>query len=301
MATVQPLELATFPTAAPEGAMPQTPPFVKDLTVELLAGDVRLPSFPDIVVRLQRILEDPTTQPEQIARVIAADAALAARILRLANSAFLNPTTAPVTDLRHAVTRLGQQLVRCTAVAFALHQMKFGGRSVELRPKLQAIWRVGMLVAAISHVIARETRAANPDEAMLTGLMHNIGRLYITVHTPTGEMPNERVAVTPDVMNEWHPRCAASILKLWKFPSTIITAVANQTMVERPPGIAIGLTNVLMAAVALVPAVFRRDQVDEVFQNSPAFGALGLDLDDCRRILVASAQPIRSLQTALHN
>ena len=278
---------------------PLPPRFVHDLTVELMTGDVRLPSFPDIVVRLQRVLDDPTTSPAQIAYIIRADAALAARILRLANSTFMNPSGSAVTDLNIAITRLGHQLVRCTAVAFALQQMKFGGRSAELRPKLQALWRVGMLVAAIAYVIARESRAARPEEAMLTGLMHNIGRLYITVNSPGGGADGERTEIPAEVMDEWHPRMAASILKHWKFPAPIVTAVGNQTTMERPPGISIGLSNVLIAAIALVPSVFRRELVDEIATTIPAFQDLGLTADDCRRVMTASAQPIRSLQAAL--
>jgi HD-like signal output (HDOD) protein len=287
--------------ATQAGPTTAAPPFVHDLTLELLTGDVRLPSFPDIVIQLQRILDDPATAPAQIARVIGADAALAARILRLANSAFMNPSDRQVTDLRQAISRLGHQLVRCTAVAFSLQQMKFGGRSSELRPKLQALWRVGMLVASIAYVIARESRAANPEEAMLTGLMHNIGRLYITVNSPGGAGDGARTPVTPEVMNEWHPRIAASILKQWKFPAAIATAVGNQTMMERPPGVAVGLSNVLIAAVALVPSVFRRELVDDTVAAVPAFRDLGLDTEDCNRILTTSAEPIRSLQAALHN
>ncbi len=293
MAVVQVLELEMPPAA------PAPPRFVQDLTVELLAGDVRLPSFPDIVVRLQRVLDDPATSPAQIAYIIGADAALAARILRLANSAFMNPSGKVVTDLNFAITRLGHQLVRCTAVAFALQQMKFGGRSSELRPKLQAIWRVGMLVAAIAYIVARESRAARPEEAMLTGLMHNIGRLYITVNSTGGGGEGERTEIPTEVMDEWHPRMAASILKQWKFPAPIVTAVGNQTTMERAPGIAIGLSNVLIAAIALVPSVFKRALVDEIATTVPAFQDLGLTADDCRRILTASAQPIRALQAAL--
>ena len=236
----------------------------------------------------------PPTRPNAFGQID-----LAARILRLANSTFMNPSGSAVTDLNIAITRLGHQLVRCTAVAFALQQMKFGGRSAELRPKLQALWRVGMLVAAIAYVIARESRAARPEEAMLTGLMHNIGRLYITVNSPGGGADGERTEIPAEVMDEWHPRMAASILKHWKFPAPIVTAVGNQTTMERPPGISIGLSNVLIAAIALVPSVFRRELVDEIATTIPAFQDLGLTADDCRRVMTASAQPIRSLQAAL--
>src|SRR5229473_7440292 len=81
--------------------------FLKELSAELASGDLRLPSFPDIAQRVQQALEDPRATPAQVARVIGIDAALAVRILRLANSAFLNPSAKPITALQQAVKRLG--------------------------------------------------------------------------------------------------------------------------------------------------------------------------------------------------
>ena len=69
--------------------------FLKELSAELASGDLRLPSFPDIAQRVQQAVEDPRATPAQVARVIGSDAALAVRILRLANSAFLNPSAKP--------------------------------------------------------------------------------------------------------------------------------------------------------------------------------------------------------------
>ncbi len=151
--------------------------FVRRLARELAAGDIRLPSFPDMAVRVQQVLENPGATPARVALVVGSDAALAARILRLANSAFLNPSATRIKDLQLALTRLGHQLVRCTAISFALQQLQFGSRDAQLRPQLQALWRDGALVASIAYVLARETHAANPDEALVTGLMHNIAQL----------------------------------------------------------------------------------------------------------------------------
>ncbi len=139
--------------------------------------------------------------------VVGSEAALAARILRLANSAFLNPTGEPVNDLRIALTRLGVQLTRCTAVSFALQQMKLGGGDAALRPELQELWRSGALVASIAYVLARESRAANPDEALVAGLMHNIGKLYITVSAPRGQSAAGGEAWA-EAVREWHPAIA---------------------------------------------------------------------------------------------
>ena len=85
---------------------------LRKLASEVAAGEVRLPSLPGIAVRVQQVLEDPRAARTRVAQVIGADAALAARILRLANSSFFNPSDAAITDLRHALTRLGNQMIR---------------------------------------------------------------------------------------------------------------------------------------------------------------------------------------------
>ena len=65
----------------------------------------------------------PRATPAQVARVIGIDAAVAARSLQLSNSAGRIPSGKPITELQQAVDCLGQHLVRCAAVSFALQQM----------------------------------------------------------------------------------------------------------------------------------------------------------------------------------
>jgi HD-like signal output (HDOD) protein len=247
---------------------------------------------------VQKVLEDSRVEPAQIAQIIAADAALAARILRLANSAFMNPSGYQVKDLKRAIAQLGHQLVRCSAVSFALRQMELDGGNAELRSRLQEFWRKGMLVASIAYVLARETRGASPDEALVTGLMHNIGRLYITVSFPD-EPRDSGDDAWADVVNEWHPRIAHAILKHWGFPTQIVAAVGAQNSWERETQGGDALTDILIAATALVPCVFSREYLDDTVTAVPPFRRLGLDAARCQRLMADSAQQIRSLQAAL--
>ena len=272
--------------------------FLKELSAELASGDVRLPSFPAIAERVQRALEDPRATPVQVARVIGIDAALAVRVLRLANSAFLNPSAKPITELQQAVNRLGHQLVRCTAVSFALQQMNAGDGVAALRPRLQELWRKGTLVASIAYVLARETRAANPDEALVAGLMHNIGSLYIAVRAHQhGAVLGADDAAT-QVLNNGHPRIAGAILGHWKFAPSIVSAVSNQNASNLPTG-AVGLADVLIASISLVPCVFFRGLLDETVTAVAAFQRLALDTTECTRLLRTTARQIKSLHGAL--
>ena len=272
--------------------------FLKELAAELATGDVRLPSFPDVAQRVQRVLEDPRATPAPVAQVIGIDAALAARILRLSNSAFLNPSGKPITELQQALNRLGHQLVRCTAVSFAAQQMKVGEGDLVLRPQLHELWRKGTLVASIAYVLARETKAANPDEALVAGLMHNIGSLYIAVraYQHGGALGTDDAATV--LLNKGHPRIAAAILGHWKFAPTIVSAVGNQNASDRAVAGTDRLNDVLFAAVALVPCVYRA-LLGATITAAPPFERLGLHAADCKRLLTATAQQIKSLHTAL--
>src|SRR5258706_1593092 len=272
--------------------------FLKELSAELPTADLRLASFPDMAQRVQQALEDPRTTPVQVARVIGIDAALAVRILRLANSAFLNPSAKPITELQQAVNRLGHQLVRCTAVSFALQQMNSGPSMAVLRPQLQELWRKGTLVAAIAYVLARETRAANPDEALIAGLMHNIGSLYITVRAHQHGAPLGADDAATRVLNNGHPRIAGAILGHWKFAPSIVSAVSNQNASNLPTGAA-GLTDVLIASISLVPCVFFRGLLEETVTAVAAFQRLALDTTECTRLLRTTARQIKSLHSAL--
>jgi len=270
--------------------------FLKSLSVELANGEIRLPSYPDVAQRVQRALEDPRATPAKVARVIGIDAALAVRILQLANSAFLNPSSKPITELQQAVNRLGHQLVRCTAVSFALQQVT-NSCEAALRPQLHELWRQGTLVAAIAYVLARETKAANPDEALIAGLMHNIGSLYIITRASQYGATIDDAATR--LLHQGHPRIAGAILGHWKFAPAIIAAVSNQNVLNAPPQAAARLTDVLIAAIALVPCVFYRELLDETVTASTPFQRLALDAAACQRLLKTTAQQIKSLHSAL--
>jgi HD-like signal output (HDOD) protein len=168
-----------------------------------------------------------------------------------------------------------------------------------LRPQLHELWRQGTLVASIAYVLARETRAANPDEALVAGLMHNIGSLYIITraHEHGAALGTDNAAT--QLLIQGHPRIAGAILGHWKFAPAIVAAVSNQKALDLPAKQADRLTDVLIAAISLVPCVFYRELLDETVTASAPFQRLALDTAACERLLQTTAQQIKSLHSAL--
>src|SRR5258708_40028251 len=81
--------------------------FVRSLAGELSAGKVDLPSFPEIAVRVRRVLSDPNSSIDQVVRVVGSEPALAARLMRMSNSVSLKPRGPTVVEPRTAINRDG--------------------------------------------------------------------------------------------------------------------------------------------------------------------------------------------------
>jgi HD-like signal output (HDOD) protein len=153
--------------------------FVKALASELSHGTVELPSVPDIVIKLQRTLSDENVTNETVVRVVGSEPMLAARLMKMANSAALNTSGRTIADLRMAVARVGFNIVRSAALSFAVEQLKRVEEFRHVEDSLDVLWKESVQIAAMSHVIARRFSSLNGDTALLAGLMHNVGRIYI--------------------------------------------------------------------------------------------------------------------------
>ena len=152
---------------------------VQMLAKDLSKGGLELPSFPDIVIRIRRALADDDVTTDQIVQIIGADPVLAARVLTISNSAALRPATDPITDLRMAVNRIGRNMVRNTTMSHGIAQTKTACTLKEAKVCLEKLWDECAHVAALCFVLAKKRTSLNPDEALLIGLMHGIGKLYI--------------------------------------------------------------------------------------------------------------------------
>ena len=86
--------------------------FLNDLASELSGGALNLPCFPDTVPRIRHVLNDPNCSADDVVTVVAAEPRLSARLIQTANSVVFNTSGQKNSDLRLAVTRLGQDLVQ---------------------------------------------------------------------------------------------------------------------------------------------------------------------------------------------
>ncbi|MCK6369768.1 MAG: HDOD domain-containing protein [Gammaproteobacteria bacterium] len=204
---------------------------VVGLARELNTDKIELPGFPDIVVRIQRLLADEGSSARDVVKLVASEPALAARLVQLANSAAFNRSRREVSDLKAAINALGFNLVRSQATAFAMRQMEKEEWLRPIRPILADIWKTSNGVAALSFAVARHVPGVQPDESMSAGLFHLIGKLYLFARARQDNIEPAAIADWEGALNEWHATIARTILDHWKIPERIAEAVENQNAI----------------------------------------------------------------------
>jgi HD-like signal output (HDOD) protein len=275
--------------------------FVQALAAELSHGKVDLPSFPDIVPRIRKALADDNVTPAKVVRVVSSEPALAARLLQVANSAAINFSGKAVTDLRTAVARLGFNMVRSAAIALAMSQLKKVEALAGLEKPLDELWRRSASVAAMSHVVARRLTSVNPDTALLAGLLHGVGELYILTRASRHPKLFEDQSAYHGIVRDWHTSVAKALLENWEMADEIVAAVSEFESLDREqPGPA-DLTDVLAVAYLMVIYQDHPESIELNMQGVAACRRMRLDREAYQKLILESADEVLAMRQALGN
>ncbi len=85
-------------------------------------------------------------------------------------------------------------------------------------------------MASLAHSLAKESRCVRTDEAMLAGLLHNIGKVYIIARAPKD--PGSAPTLDAAAMRDWYPNIGKALSENWKMPEDITGAIAGQLDIE---------------------------------------------------------------------
>jgi len=271
--------------------------FLQRLATEVSEGTIDLPCFPDVVIRISQALADPNTTPEGVVTVVGAEPRLAARVLQTANSAAFNSSGKPLSDLRSAIIRLGQQMVQSTAMAYALQNMKNEAQLRSFAQPLAELWNKSIAVASICKLLAARTKVP-ADEAFLTGLVHGIGNLYIMARA-AGAQNGLGPAPWMELIGGWQASIGQAVLQSWGFAEELCEAVGEQDDLERRFRHEARLSDILVAGLLLAEAQKTPEPRSVRTEGVNAFLSLRLNSAECIALLSAADERIREVLEAL--
>ena len=153
--------------------------FFAELKKAVESDRLILPTLPEVALKIRAAVEDENTSAQKIADTLTQDASLSARLIQVVNSPLYRSRN-PIDNLQMAVTRMGIRLVRDLVISLAMKQI-YQATSNVLDVYFRKSWNNSVEVAAISRMLATTVQGINPEQALLAGLVHNIGSLPILV------------------------------------------------------------------------------------------------------------------------
>ena len=239
------------------------------------------------------------TRPRnKVVTIVGAEPRLAARVLQTANSAAFNSSGKTLTDLRSAITRLGQQMVQSTAMSYALQHMKNEASLRTIAQPLTELWNKSIAVASICKLVAARTKV-DADEAFLTGLLHGIGKLYIMARAVGADNGLGGGQAWMELIGGWQASIGAAVLQSWGFAEEMCEAVGDQNDIDRRWKHEARLVDVLIASLVLADARNTPEPRTFATEGINAFLSIGVTPADCGGILARADEEIRLIHEAL--
>lgn len=282
-----------------ESLSAETMRFVQQLSADVAGAAIELPSYPEVALRVQRVLSDAGASAERVVKVVSAEPVLASRIIAVANSAALNRGGKAISDLRTASVRVGFDTLRTVAIGFAVAQLRKAAAFRSIEKPMNLLWQESVGIAAMSHVLSRRLQRFVPDVAMLAGLVCGVGKLYILTRATRFPGLFSDPAGYQSVVRQWHPQVARSILENWELSPEIIEAVGDIEEAALDDRGAVRLSDLLAAAQLLDNVRGTPDVLDAALSQNNACLRLGLTAAGCQALLADSAEELKSLAEAL--
>jgi HD-like signal output (HDOD) protein len=220
-----------------------------------LARDIVFPTSFDLVARLRKVLQDPNLSLDQVADFVSLEPLMSARLISLANSSAFASSGKAIKSVHEAVFRLGLNAVRTTAMAIAMNQFLRAKDVVKFSKLADKLWQHSLHTAAAAELIARQMTRINPDEALLAGLVHDLGAFYMLYRASQYEELRQRPDSLRHLMVQWHESIGHSVLVVLGMPEEIAEAVREHDQPRPLPTEPRNLADVVYVANLLAGGV----------------------------------------------
>ncbi|MEO7993428.1 MAG: HDOD domain-containing protein [bacterium] len=191
-----------------------------------------IPTLPLVATKIIQMTNDPRSSASDLQNLISHDPAIAAKVLKLANSAFYG-LPGKVSNLNRAVTLLGFNTVRSLALSISVIEA-FPGGSATPHFNRALFWEHSLAVAEGARILAARSCPELKDEAHMAGLFHDIGKIvmdqcFSEYFTSAMRLAYENRISTSDaemtIMKVDHAELGAQVAEKWNFPSSLVEVI----------------------------------------------------------------------------
>ncbi len=218
----------------------------------------RLSTLPQVTWELMRLLGDENTTPDDLQKVVEQDPALSAKVISLGNSAYYGLRT-PATTISRAIVIIGFKELEFLALGLGLADT-FDLRKVPHGFDGEGLWLHSLSVSWTAREVAAVTRLADPGEAMLAGLLHNLGQIMLVTHFTvqlqklmSHVAPGRSFLEAESELGLWHEAIGYLLARNWGMPEFLQNVILYHHRPEISPAnrSTVELVNLAIKLVAM--------------------------------------------------
>ncbi|MCG5499995.1 HDOD domain-containing protein [Ectothiorhodospira lacustris] len=208
--------------------------FISDLRQDLQNNGIQIPTLPDISIQALFTINRDDSSIDEITAVVARDTAMAARLIRYANSPIYRGLSR-CTTIKSAITRLGLEKTKNVVLTLAMRDV-FNTGHRGIRSRMETLWSHSVEVAIISSLLAWQHRHLDQEVALLAGLVHDVGIIPILNKAKNIDVIVENEKYLDMIISSLHMSVGRAILKAWNFDQQMIDVAAEHDNLKRDPG-----------------------------------------------------------------
>ncbi len=250
--------------------------FLEEVKEAVATEKLLLPSLPDVALKIQAECEKEDSSAQKIAEVIAQDPAISARLLQTANSS-LYRTQSSTDNIQMAITKLGLKMVRDLIVSLSMKQLYHASSNV-IAERFRELWLASTKTAAIARLLAANIKHLDAEQAMLAGLIHNVGALPIILMAEDDDDLFDNPDALLKVVQKMQGEVGAYIFRNWHFPEYMIEVASECYHFRRNHSGPADYVDVIQVALIL-GSIYTGLDCPEEWSSVAAFEQLGIDTD----------------------
>ncbi|MDP4028610.1 MAG: HDOD domain-containing protein [Gallionella sp.] len=295
------MDIAGRPSSAmrvPPHAHTGTEQAVASVAAEVFAAleakQLDLPTLPEVARKILDMIDDVNVSADEVVNLISACPAISMHIIRAANSApFIKGDLAG--SLRSAISNLGYRSLRNMVMNITTNK-QIQAQCPLIKQQLKRLWDHSREVAAISYVLACQQKHLKPEQAMLAGMVHDIGALPLYLYADHHYSRFDQ-AMLAELIRRFSVSVGVSLLKNWNFPDTLVEVVEGHENMRRasPYNLADYADVVTMASLQIQGAAKY-----VAWRNVLAAERLGYYPEDCQNFLSNHANQLAQARSMLH-
>jgi HD-like signal output (HDOD) protein len=251
--------------------------FLNHVQNELNANRLVLPTLPDVALKVRDAVAKDNATTQQLANMITTDAALSARLIQVANSPAYRGAV-PINSIQMAVLRLGSKAISSLITSLVMQQL-FKPSTKLLERYFRETWESSVNVSAISRALTAFAPHLNAEEAMLAGLIFQIGKLPILMLVENIPEFRDSPSRLDKLLEKTHPAIGKIIMDTWSFPSGLKAVASEYVNFQRDSGEKADYVDIVQVAFLQNIAGTEHPASRIDWSTVPAFAKLGLAAD----------------------